>query len=56
MKFRKLTAGIIAAVMAFTAVATPLGDNLPLIKDSVSTTASAASWSSDYRKWSQGGS
>ena len=36
MKFKKLTAGIVAAVMAFTAVATPLGDNLPAVRESTS--------------------
>ena len=41
MKFKKLTAGIVAAVMAFTAVATPLGDNLPAVRESTSLTASA---------------
>ncbi|MFQ7029722.1 MAG: fibronectin type III domain-containing protein [[Eubacterium] siraeum] len=56
MKFKKLTAGIVAAVMAFTAVATPLGDNLPAVRESTSLTASAASWPSDYRNWSQAAS
>ena len=42
MKFKKLTAGIVAAVMAFTAVATPLGDNLPAVRESTSLTAGAA--------------
>ena len=41
MKFKKLTAGIVAAVMAFTAVATPLGDNLPAVRESTSLTAGA---------------
>ena len=43
MKFKKLTAGIVAAVMAFTAVATPLGDNLPAVRESASLTAGAVS-------------
>ncbi len=42
MRFKRFTAGIVAAVMAVTAVATPLGDNLPAVRDSVSLTASAA--------------
>ncbi len=45
MKFKKLTAGIVAAVMAFTAVATPLGDNLPAVRESTSLTAGAMSTS-----------
>ena len=49
MRFKKFTAGIVAAVMAVTAVATPLGDNLPAVRDSVSLTASAAS--NPYGKW-----
>ena len=43
MKFKKLTAGIVAAVMAFTAVATPLGDSLPAVRESTSLTAGAVS-------------
>ena len=43
MKFKKLTAGIVAAVMAFTAVATPRGDNLPAVRESTSLTAGAVS-------------
>ena len=49
MRFKKLTAGIMAAVMMLTAVATPLGDNLPAVRDSVSMTASAAS--NPFGKW-----
>ena len=49
MRFKRFTAGIVAAVMAVTAVATPLGDNLPAVRDSVSLTASAAS--NPYGKW-----
>ena len=56
MRFKRFTAGRVAAVMAVTAVATPLGDNLPAVRDSVSLTASAASWPSDYRYWSQAAS
>ena len=56
MRFKRFTAGIVAAVMAVTAVATPLGDNLPAVRESTSLTASAASWPSDYRNWSQAAS
>ena len=48
MKFKKLTAGIVAAVMAFTAVATPLGDNLPAVRESTSLTAGAATIDQNY--------
>ena len=41
MRFKRFTAGIVAAVMAVTAVATPLGDNLPAVRESASLTASA---------------
>ena len=41
MRFKKLTASIVAAAMAVTAVATPLGDNLPAVRESTSLTASA---------------
>ena len=41
MKLKRLAAGIIAAVMTVTAVSTPLGDNIPVLKDGVSNTASA---------------
>ncbi len=45
MRFKRFTAGIVAAVMAVTAVATPLGDNLPAVRESTSLTASAMSTS-----------
>ena len=47
MRFKRFTAGIVAAVMAVTAVATPLGDNLPAVRESTSLTASAAEISTD---------
>ena len=49
MRFKRFTAGIVAAVMAVTAVATPLGDNLPAVRESASLTASAAS--NPFGKW-----
>ena len=49
MRFKRFTAGIVAAVMAVTAVATPLGDNLPAVRESTSLTASAAS--NPFGKW-----
>ena len=42
-KAKKISAAVLSAVMMLTAVATPLGDNLPAVRDSVSMTASAAS-------------
>ena len=48
MRFKRFTAGIVAAVMAVTAVATPLGDNLPAVRDSVSITAGAATIDQNY--------
>ena len=53
---KRLGAAVLSAVMMLTAVATPLGDNLPAVRESTSLTASAASWPSDYRKWSQAAS
>ena len=47
MKLKRLAAGMVAAVMMLTAVATPLGDNLPAVRGSVSVTASAAEISTD---------
>ena len=44
MKVKKLTAGIVAAVMAVTAVGTPLCDSLPIISDRVTTVASAETY------------
>ncbi len=43
MKLKRTLTAVVAAVMAFTAVATPLGDNLPAVRDSVSITAEALS-------------
>ena len=43
MKLKRTLAAVVAAVMAFTAVATPLGDNLSAVRDSVSITAEALS-------------
>ena len=40
---KRLSAAILSAVMMLTAVATPLGDNLPAVRESTSLTASAAS-------------
>ena len=53
---KRIGAAVLSAVMMLTAVATPLGDNLPAVRESMSLTASAASWSSDYRYWSQAAS
>ena len=53
---KRFWAGVLAAVMVLTAVATPLGDYLPGARDSVGVTAGAASWASDYRYWSQAAS
>ena len=53
---KRLGAAVLSAVMMLTAVATPLGDNLPAVRESTSLTASAASWPSDYRNWSQAAS
>ena len=43
-KAKKISAAVLSAVMMLTAVATPLGDNLPAVRDSVSMTASADSY------------
>ena len=40
-KAKKISAAVLSAVMMLTAVATPLGDNLPAVRDSVSMTAGA---------------
>ncbi len=48
-KAKKISAAVLSAVMMLTAVATPLGDNLPAVRDSVSVTASAAS--NPFGKW-----
>ena len=40
---KRLGAAVLSAVMMLTAVATPLGDNLPAVRESTSLTASAAS-------------
>ena len=42
-KAKKISAAVLSAVMMLTAVATPLGDNLPAVRDSVSVTAGAVS-------------
>ena len=44
---KRLGAAILSAVMMLTAVATPLGDNLPAVRESTSLTASAAEISTD---------
>ncbi len=41
---KRLGAAVLSAVMMLTAVATPLGDNLPAVRDSVSLTAVADSY------------
>ena len=46
---KRLSAAILSAVMMLTAVATPLGDNLPAVRESTSLTASAAS--NPFGKW-----
>lgn len=33
MKLKRTAAAVVAAVMAFTAVATPLGDNIPALEE-----------------------
>ena len=43
-KAKKISAAVLSAVMILTAVATPLGDNLPAVRDSVSVTAGADSY------------
>ena len=42
MRFKRLGAAVLSAVMMLTAVATPLGDNLPMVRESTSLTAGAA--------------
>ena len=42
MRFKRAAAGLVASVMALTAVATPALDNLPVLKNGVSNTASAS--------------
>lgn len=49
MRFKRLGAAVLSAVMMLTAVATPLGDNLPMVRESTSLTASAAS--NPFGKW-----
>ena len=44
---KRLGAAVLSAVMMLTAVATPLGDNLPAVRESTSLTASAAEISTD---------
>lgn len=40
---KRLGAAVLSAVMMLTAVATPLGDNLPAVRESTSLTAGAVS-------------
>ena len=44
MRFKKLTAGLVATVMAVTAVGTPIMDTFPVFGDSVATIASAETY------------
>ena len=46
-KAKKISAAVLSAVMMLTAVATPLGDNLPAVRESTSLTAGAAEISTD---------
>mgnify|MGYP000774484222 CR=1 FL=1 len=46
---KRLGAAVLSAVMMLTAVATPLGDNLPAVRESTSLTAGAAS--NPFGKW-----
>lgn len=39
MKLKRTAAAVVAAVMAFTAVATPLGDNIPALEEAFSAGA-----------------
>ena len=48
MKLKRLAAGMVTAVMMLTAVATPLGDNLPAVRESTSLTAGAVSIDENY--------
>ena len=41
---KRICAAVLSAVMMLTAVATPLGDNLPAVRESTSLTASASDW------------
>ena len=41
---KRLGAAVLSAVMMLTAVATPLGDNLPAVRESTSLTAGADSY------------
>ena len=47
MKLKRFAAGLIAAVMAFAVLGTPLGDILPFVRESVATTAGAENYG-DY--------
>ena len=47
MKLKRFAAGLVAAVMAFAVLGTPLGDILPFVRESVATTAGAESYG-DY--------
>ena len=44
MKLKRFAAGLVAAVMAFAVLGTPLGDILPFVRESVATTAGAESY------------
>ena len=47
MKLKRFAAGLIAAVMAFAVLGTPLGDILPFVRESVATVAGAETYG-DY--------
>ena len=47
-KAKKISAAVLSAVMMLTAVATPLGDNLPAVRESTSLTAGAVSIDENY--------
>ena len=49
---KRLGAAVLSAVMMLTAVATPLGDNMPAVRESMSLTAGAASVDENY-VWSK---
>lgn len=55
MKLKRFAAGLIAAVMAFAVLGTPLGDILPFVRESVATTAGAENYNSfQYKVLSDG--
>ena len=45
MKLKRIASGLVAAVMAFAVLGTPLGDILPFVRESVATTAGAEVYS-----------